>query len=295
MSPTSPELPPELAEGVAFFTQLLAVRPGDLTALTYLVLAYDLAGAQAERDAYIPQLAAAFLRQRESEPAERLLALLPEAQQQAPAIVQLYKRAEIIRNLEAYRAQLRAAPEPEAGERTRSAHADEGSSAAAAEPTPDDLAAACARSEERCLAWLREHNLVSEALAEEVAKRLEALASAGHTEAISTLLLIEEIDGAQLEGCLVGLVQHFGVAPVPVQGFRAEAELLALMPEAEVRMRGVLPFATMAGKLLVATLNPVDEPALARLSERLAKPCLFYLMRPSAFRAACEKRYAQGA
>ena len=38
------QTPQAFSEGIAFFEKLLQLRPGDLAALLYLVLAHDLAG-----------------------------------------------------------------------------------------------------------------------------------------------------------------------------------------------------------------------------------------------------------
>ena len=292
------QTPQAFSEGIAFFEKLLQLRPGDLAALLYLVLAHDLAGQTEQRNRHIPALAAALLRHRDADQAERVLALLPEERLADPALQLLLKRAEVIRGLEAYRQQ--------AQRQTEGTSAPGGAPASQANFTPnpaqvgpqlgsETLAEQCVRHELQCVDWLVEHRLIQEAMADEVRKRLVTLREAGHQETISALRLIEEVDGTQLESCLVGLIQHFEVPPVPVERFKAEGEALEAMGEAEVRVRGVLPFATMAGNLLVATLNPVSSEGLEALAARLARPCRFYLMRPSAFRAACEKRYAKEA
>lgn len=281
----------DFSEGITFFERLLQLRPGDLAALLYLVLAYDLAGQTELRNRHIPALAAALLRQREADQAERVLSLLPEERLADPSLQLLLKRAEVIRGLEAYRQQAQSQTE----EAATTPRADLASGQVGPQLGAESLAEQCVRHELQCVDWLAEHRLIQEAMADEVRKRLVALREAGHQETISALRLIEEVDGAQLESCLVGLIQHFEVPPVPVERFKAEGEALEAMGEAEVRVRGVLPFATMAGNLLVATLNPVSSEGLEALTARLARPCRFYLMRPSAFRAACEKRYAKEA
>lgn len=282
---------PEFSEGITFFEQLLQVRPGDLAALLYLVLAYDLAGQIEQRNRHIPALAAALLRQREADQAERVLSLLPEERLADPALQMLLKRAEVIRGLEAYRLQAQRQPE----EAATAPRAGLASGQVGPQLGAESLAEQCVRHELQCVDWLEEHRLIQDSMADEVRKRLVALREAGHSETISALRLIEEVDGAQLESCLVGLIQHFEVPPVPVERFKAEGEALEAMSEAEVRLRGALPFATIAGNLLVATLNPVSSEGLEALTARLGRPCRFYLMRPSAFRAACEKRYTQEA
>lgn len=288
---------PEFSEGITFFEQLLQVRPGDLAALLYLVLAYDLAGQIEQRNRYVPQLAAALLRHREADQAERVLSLLPEERLADPALQIRLKRAEVIRGLEAYRLQAQHQAESGPGLEAPAAHGEVtvDSGRVGPELGAGSLCAQCVRYELQCVDWLEEHRLIQEAMADEVRKRLVALREAGHSETISALRLIEEVDGAQLESCLVGLIQHFEVPPVPVERFKAEGEALEAMSEAEVRLRGALPFATIAGNLLVATLNPVSSEGLEALTARLARPCRFYLMRPSAFRAACEKRYTKEA
>ena len=287
----------DFSEGITFFERLLQLRPGDLASLLYLVLAYDLAGQTELRNRHLPDLAAALLRQREADQAERVLSLLPEERLADPALQMLLKRAEVIRGLEAYRQQALHQAENASAPGSTSTRAGFASDPGRVGPEleAESLAEQCVRHELQCVDWLSEHRLIQEAMADEVRKRLVALREAGHQETISALRLIEEVDGAQLESCLVGLIQHFEVPPVPVERFKAEGEALEAMGEAEVRVRGVLPFATMAGNLLVATLNPVSSEGLEALTARLARPCRFYLMRPSAFRAACEKRYAKEA
>lgn len=287
----------DFSEGITFFERLLQLRPGDLASLLYLVLAYDLAGQTELRNRHLPALAAALLRQREADQAERILSLLPEERLADPALQMLLKRAEVIRGLEAYRQQALHQAENASAPGSTSTRAGFASDPGLVGPAlgAETLAEQCVRHELQCVDWLAEHRLIQEAMADEVRKRLVDLRAAGHQETISALRLIEEVDGTQLESCLVGLIQHFEVPPVPVERFKAEGEALEAMGEAEVRMRGVLPFATMAGNLLVATLNPVSSEGLEALTARLARPCRFYLMRPSAFRVACEKRYAKEA
>ena len=49
----------DFSEGITFFERLLQLRPGDLAALLYRVLACDLAGQTALRSRHLPALAAA--------------------------------------------------------------------------------------------------------------------------------------------------------------------------------------------------------------------------------------------
>ncbi len=278
--------PIDLRDGINFFSQLLSAHPEDLTALTYLTLAYDLAEQPEQRNRYIPRLAAAFLRQRDPTQAERVLHLLPENQLDDPAIQMLLKRIDVVRGVEAYRLQAQANTQPEKVKPSRPATETQTVTPEDDDPTHLTIDA-CIQNETRCLDWLLNHRLVNEAMAEEVRKRLAGHLTPKSSETISTLQIIEEVDGSQLEHCLAGIVQHGNVTPVPVERFHIEESLRALFSEREIRMRGVVPFATMGENVLVATLNPVDDAALEQLAMRLNRPCFFYLMRPSSFRAVC--------
>jgi len=133
-------------------------------------------------------------------------------------------------------------------------------------------------------------------LTDEVERSVKASVEASPTDGriflISALQILEKENPTLSERCVAVLADRFGTPPIPLGAFEPPHDLLAKFPPIVMRVRGVIPFATIAGTALVAILNPVDEKLLAEMNEIM--PCRFFLADPSAVEAALEKIFPDG-
>ena len=60
-----------------------------------------------------------------------------------------------------------------------------------------------------------------------------------------------------------------------------------------MRKRGALPFGEIAGEMLVALANPMDEELKKAVAGRLACPCHFYLALPQSLAAVLGRLFPE--
>jgi len=251
-----------LAEGVAYFEEMLQLMPEDRTTLEFLVVAYDQLGRHEDGQKALVSLAKILVKERD-----------------IPALEGLLPRLEASDNAEAkalaLKVKIMVSPAPdltpevprEMTEAERAAFVSK--VAIKAELSLVDLLVECG------------------ALAEGPAKALRDSLGASPTDGrvflVSALQILEKENPALAERCAAHLADACGAPPVPLAAFDPPADLAAKFPALTMRIRGAVPFAALGKLALVAVLNPADEGLRAEFNAVM--PCRFYLADPSAVEA----------
>ncbi len=141
------------------------------------------------------------------------------------------------------------------------------------------------------LAWLLLQNeLVSQEQYENAIAGLTESRMNPNSEATLALLQeLAEMERVNLKKIVGFLAAHTETPFVEIHQFEIGDELINLVPLADARRLGVLPFAEMSGDLMVALLNPVDENLRQRLQRYLRRQLHFFLTSPESFQEAMGK------
>ena len=265
-----------LLEGIAYFEKMLKLMPGDRTTLEFLSVAYEQIGDAEKLRAALIQLAGALLQERDQAPAEAIgarLAAYPDAEAQAMA-----KRVR-----ETFHG-----PEVEAPS-ARPAGADE--------PLGEDVPVARAileavKAEAALIRFLSTRNIVDPVAAEAVQKHLGGLPEATRPFLVSALSILYKESTSTAERAAAFIADSTGTPPVPLDAFTPSPDLLKLLPENLIRVRGVVPFAKLGDLLLVAMLNPADEAFRHEVERRAGCRCQFFLAHPLMAEEFLEKLYS---
>jgi len=258
MAEDTPKFDARLKEGVAYFEQMLKVMPDDRTTLEFLAVAYPQMGELDKAEEAVASLARVLLKEGDIESASALLPRLEECSSPSAQAMVLKVRATI-------------SPRPELE--------PEKSSAA-----PSGLVAAVAESEAALAAELGE---------EAVAEQLRALPENGRLYLVSALSLLEKERPDACEKALAQLADKYGDVPVPLDAFEPDKALVQKLPDALVRLRGVIPFARLGDLALVVTLSPHDGALKKTVSDALGCKVGFYLAEPRLVEAALQKIYPE--
>ena len=258
-----PKFDARLAEGVAYFEQMLQIMPEDRTTLEFLVVAYDQLGRHADGQKSLVSLARILVKDRDLEALEGLLPRL-EASDSAEARALALKVRSMV------------APAPDLTPESPR------------ELTDSERAAMVSRAaiaaEKSLLELLEGALLVGEEDAGRVRSQLEAMPTDGRVFLISALQILEKENIPLAERCMAHLADELGAPPVPLAAFDPPRDLAAKFPAATLRIRGAVPFAVLGNAALVAVLNPADESLRAELSSVM--PCRFYLAEAGAVESA---------
>jgi hypothetical protein len=258
-----PKFDARLAEGVAYFEQMLQIMPEDRTTLEFLVVAYDQLGRHDDGQKALVSLAKILVKDRDIEALEGLLPRL-EASDSAEARALSLKVRSMV------------APAPDLTPESPR------------ELTDSERAAMVSRAaisaEKSLVDSLAHAGLLEEEAAGHVLAQLEAMPTDGRVFLISALQILEKENLPLAERCFAHLADEFGAPPVPLAAFDPPRDLVAKFPAATLRIRGAVPFAVLGKAALVAVLNPADESLRAELSA--AMPCRFYIAEAGAVESA---------
>ena len=257
-----------LAEGVAYFEQMLEIMPDDRTTLEFLVVAYDMLGQHEKGQPSLVSLTKLLVKEHDLEALRGLLPRL-EASDYAPAKA-LYLKVSTL-----------TAPEPDlTPEQPKELTEAEKTSIA----VKDALAA-----ERALLGHLREAGVISESEAELFANHLVSPKVEGRIFLISALQILKNENASLCEKCIEHLADKFNAPPVPLGSFDLSQPLFRDYPETLLRLRGVVPFAKVGNVVLLATVNPADATLRAALES--VGPCRIFLADPVAVETALNKAY----
>ena len=250
-SETTPKFDARLKEGVAYFEEMLRVMPDDRTTLEFLAVAYPQLGEQEKAERALAALARVLLKEGDVESASALLPRL-----EACSLDEAKAAAIKVRVASAPRPDLSPEAAPRAGAPGGSVVAACASEAALA----DDLEAAT------------------------VAEALRGLPTdgGGRPQLVSALAFVAHDHPDECEKCIAKLADKYGLPPIPLAAFDPDPALAAKLPEAVVRVRGVIPFARVGTTTLVAFLSPQDAALRRAVSGAFAPgPTRFFLAEPA--------------
>lgn len=262
----------KLAEGIAYFEQMLQAMPEDRTTLEFLSVAYAQAGEQDKcRDALI-SLAKVLMKEGDVESAQRIAERLEAFDDDLAKITALKVRAA-------------AAPAPALTPETPSEET------IAADNTVMAIREAKA-AEAELVTNLLSRRALDDKTAESLNRHLEGLPESSIPFLVSVLAYLDKENSALAEECAAHLADSTGCPPVPLGSFEITKKLADTLPEALVRVRGAVPFGELGDVLLVALLNPSDDKLRRQVEQASGRQCRFFLCPPSAAEPVLEKIYA---
>ena len=265
----------KLAQGIAYFEQMLLVMPDDRQALEFLCVAYEQIGDTDKRRKALVALAGVLLKEGDIDSAERIGERLVD-----------YNTADVQEMLQKInRARNPTLTDTALSEDVTNPSAPAGTVPAAGSaprPEPDENARrqTAIKAEVSLVQNLAQAHIIDEAATGLALQRLTEYANASGVFLISALTILEKENSALGEAAAAYVADTANAPPVPIENYHITDEFLHLLPEWLVRTRGVLPFARLQDALLVASLNPLD-PALRQEVEAVARaPCTYYLAPP---------------
>ena len=269
MAEEKPKFDARLAEGVAYFEQMLEIMPDDRTTLEFLVVAYEQLNEHEKGQKALVSLAKLLIKEHDIAALEGLLPRL-QASDYDPAKVLALRVARM------------TAPTPDlVPEEPREISESERAIQQMREAVQAEKALATQLREGGVLTAEEERNLHA---------HIESIPLDGRIFLISAIHILEKENSTLCEKAMEFLADHFGAPPIPLVSFDVNRELVQKVPSFAVRIRGVVPFAKLGGLTLAATLNPADEK-LRKAVETVAGPCRFFLAEPSAVEAAVARVY----
>ena len=262
----------KLAEGIAYFEQMLQAMPEDRTTLEFLSVAYAQAGEQEKcRDALI-SLAKVLLKEGELESATRIAERLEAFDDDLAKITALKVKAA-------------AAPAPVLEPEKPSEET------IAADNTV--LAIREGKAAEAALATqLLSRRSIDEKTAEAIKAHLDGLPESSIPFLVSAMAFLDKENPALAETCASNIADSTGCPPVPISSFEISQKLRDTIPEPLVKVRGAVPFSELGDVLLVALLNPADDQLRRQVESASGRHCRFFLCPPGAAEPVIERLYA---
>ena len=284
MAEDKPKFDPKLEEGIAYFEKMLQVMPDDRTTLEFLCVAYGQIGEPVKQRKALISLAGVLLKEKDLESADRIaerLVLYREPDAQA-AVLRIRAAHGLGMGLGP------AAAEPDQRE-----EAEQGASSSSSGNPQTAAVHIAIKAEKELVQTLVARKALDEAEAGEVLGHLAELASAPGCFLVSALALIEKDSTAASETAVAAVADEAGAPPIPLEAFSIQDDLLQMLPESIVRVRGVLPFAKLGDTLLVATLNPLDASLKHQIEASVGCPCRFYMAHPRTMEELLDRLFSE--
>jgi len=260
-----------LAEGVAYFEQMLEIMPDDRTTLEFLVVAYDQLDQHEKGQKALVSLAKLLIKENDI---AALTGLLPRLQESD------YEPAKAL----ALKVSTLTGPAPDlTPEKPKELSEDEKKAL---------FVQSAIKAEKALGKMLKDAEVLDESGLDQLVEHLDATPLDGRMFLISALQILEKENQPLCERAMELLADKFGAPPIPLASFETIGPLVKSYPQDLVRQRGVVPFAKLGTLTLVATLNPADESLRAAV-EALG-PCRFFMAEPSAVEAVVDRTYGQG-
>jgi len=264
----APKFDARLAEGVAYFEQMLEIMPDDRTTLEFLVVAYDQLNQHEKGQKALVSLTKLLIRDGDM---NALAGLLPrlEASDYPPAKALFLKVSAL------------TAPEPDlTPEKPRELSGPEKAAAAVKDAVAAELA---------LVDVLREAGLLDDAMAETLRTNLDASVYNGAYFLVSALHILEKENMRLCERCIEFLADKYGAPPVPLASFDIQPAVVRSVPREIATLRGVVPFAKLGRLTFAAALNPADDGLRGTLSA--FGEFRLFTAEPSAVEMALAKAY----
>ena len=248
-----------LQQAIAYFDEMLRNMPRDRTALEFLAVAYGQVGDEQRRRRTTVALADVLLAEGDLKSAGELRPTLREIG--GPDALAAVRRIDV---------------------RLGSPTTARPSSAAPSAALSEGEVFAAVKSELELLRTLRSGNVISSATSDMAEKALFDMLSDRGQPLVSALAVIEREDPEECERAIAALADSTESPPIPLESYAVDADLVRLLPERIVFLRGVLPFARLADTVLVALLNPSDRALQREISDLAGSPCQYFTALPSA-------------
>lgn len=257
-----------LAEGVAYFEQMLEIMPDDRTTLEFLVVAYDMLGQHEKGQKALVSLTELLIKEHDIDALKGLMPRLRDSDY-APAKA-LHLKVSML-----------TAPAPDlTPEQPKELTESEKIAIAAQEAL---------EAERALLKILNEAGVIPDEDLGKLSNLLVAPEVEGRVFLISALHILKNENSSLYEKSVEYLADHFNAPPVPLAAFEPSPAFFKGYSEVMLRLRGAVPFAKIGNSMLIAVLNPADTALRAVLS--VAGPCRLYLAEPSAIETALEKAF----
>lgn len=270
MAEQTEKFDPKLAEGIAYFEQMLQVMPDDRTTLEFLCVAYEQLGDAVKQRTALVNLCRVLLKEKDLAAAEAIgerLSTYPDADARAMAL----------------RVKAALAPAPEL--------VPEAPAVVSADGGLAGETAAAVDAERRLVDVFLAHGFISSERADALRAQLGACTSSTRPTLVSALAFLEKTDSVAADAAGAWLADTASAPPVPVEAFDAPAEARTLLPETFARVRGAVPFARLGDTWLVAAANPHDETFRHRVEEATKGACRFFLLDPHTSEEVLEHFY----
>lgn len=265
-----PKFDARLAEGVAYFEQMLQLMPEDRTTLEFLVVAYDQLGRHEDGQKSLVSLAKILIKERDIAALEGLLPRLEASDSEEAKALALKVR-------------------------TLTAPAPDLTPEVPREMTSAEKVAYVSRTaikgELALVDALVSSGVLGEDAARPVRAQLEDSPTDGRVFLISALQILEKENVTLYEKCAASLADGCGTPPIPLAAFDVPRDLVGAFPELTLRVRGAVPFARLGTQALVALLNPTDEALKSELASVM--PCRFYLAAPTEVETALSGLFSE--
>ena len=260
----------EVWQAISAFEQILEVMPDDRSSLETLSHAYEHVGDRARALDYLLRLAAVVVAEKDGETAPHVLERLAEygeADEQVRSMIQQLKALQ---------------PEDEQADADSAAEPDE-----QAQPKkPKDAPRAFRVTDELALAWkLLEAGEISQEDYSQLAQDLAELSTDSHMSTVSVLHVLDTKNYAGLERVMGYISRDTKTPIVSVQSFDVSAELAGLLPMTYMVQHGVIIFGSLMDDLLVAIMNPGNQPLRDDVIARTGQHCHFFMTPPHEFDA----------
>lgn len=269
------EVNSKLLEGIAYFEKMLKVMPGDRTTLEFLSVAYEQIGDAEKTRLSLIQLANTLLKEQDLEAADAIgsrLASYKEDDAQA-----MVRKIEQVRNPTSILGGKDSASAP----------------AATANVSVAKAILSAVKSEAALVQLLSNRNIIDMAAAEVVQKHLAGLPEATRPFLVSALSILYKESTSMGEKAAAFVADTMNTPPIPLDIFSPSPDLLAQVPENLIRVRGAVPIGKLGSTLLIALLNPMDEPFRHEVETLAGCPCRFFLAHPAGAEEYLEKLYAE--
>lgn len=258
------------------------MMPDDRTTLEFLCVAYEQIGEDEKRRKALISLAGILLRERDLEAAASIGEHLSKYREpDAQAAVLRIKAA------------CRAEETVEQDAASNPSKAEETDSRDSASTQPSAIASAAIEAEAKLLQTLVGDKILDEETANSISQKIADIANLSGCFLISALALLEKENSAVAESAAAHVADLAGTPPIPIESFDLSGEILKSLPEPLMRVRGVLPFAKLAGTLLVASLNTLDQKLKHEIEAAANCPCQHYIAHPRAMEETLERIFAE--
>ncbi len=277
------EIAPKLIEAIGFFEKMLQTMPGDRTSLEFLAVAYEQTGDVDKQVSILSKLSEALLKEGDLEHASMIADKLKSFKGN-PQAMAAAKVAEMIIS----KGQIGSSPRPgldsnplffESNDDPENTTIQLDVQQAGVQSWASDAAKA-----EIEIVWQWKDNGI---LPKDVCMDLlHVFMEHPLTDIpilVSALGLLEEQRPDYTATAFEYMQKQSNLPPIPLELFEISIEVASALPIEYMKVKGVIPFATISGELLVGVMNALNENLCSEIEKLTGKVCHFYLIHPSAW------------